>query len=369
MNDVQHRESTEFSSGTLRDTFLVGNAHVPQKAKFQVIDAHNHLWGDWRTVDRLIDSMDRVGVSAYCDLTANISLTWGEGNYELGPGDLDQFIERVVGPYPGRFFFFTAATFSQPVSCPLFSDADRFVAETLEMLHCHVEKGARGLKVLKELGLHYRDGEGNLIFIDDERLSPIWETAGELGIPVLTHQSDPCGFFEPISPANEHFSTLKKFPGWSFADPKYPRKDELIRHRDALLRNHPDTLFILPHVGNYAEDLGYVGRLLDENPNAYIDISARMDELGRQPYTARSFMIDYQDRILFGTDMPVSDKMYRSYFRFLETWDEGIVPPDYDGTFDRYRWRVCGLGLPDEVLEKIYYKNALTIIPGLKEKQ
>ncbi len=120
-------------------------------------------------------------------------------------------------------------------------------------------------------------------------------------------------------------------------------------------------------MGNFPANLSYVGRVLDENPNVYIDFSARMDELGRQPYSAREFFIRYQDRILFGTDMPVSAEMYRCYFRFLETFDEYFFAPDYDGTFDRHRWPIYGIGLPREVLAKIYYKNALKVIPGLKE--
>jgi len=222
---------------------------------------------------------------------------------------------------------------------------------------------------LKELGLVYRDPDGSLISCDDPRLFPVWEEAGRLGIPVLIHQADPAGFFEPVTPENEHYENLKKYHSWSFADPKYPRKTELLKRRDELVRQHPRTIFILPHFANYAENIQYVSDLLDENPNVYIDFSARIDELGRQPYSSREFFIRHQDRILFGTDMPAntdnSVEMYRTYFRFLETFDESFYSPDYDGTFEYARWPVCGIGLPVEVLKKIYHENIIKIIPSL----
>jgi uncharacterized protein len=239
-------------------------------------------------------------------------------------------------------------------------------------LNIHHQLGAKGLKILKELGLHYRDKEGKLINCDDQRLFPIWEEAGRLKMPVLIHQADPAGFFEPVTPENEHFESLKKYPSWSFADPKFPRKTELLKRRDSLVRQHPGTTFILPHFGNYAENIQYTSDLLDENPNVCIDFSARIDELGRQPYSSRDFFMKHQDRIIFGTDMPAniesSVEMYRTYFRFLETYDEAFYSPDYDGTFDRARWPICGIGLPGEVLRKIYYENILKIIPSLKSE-
>ncbi len=347
--------------------YLMREEHVPERAAFPVVDAHNHLWGDW-DVERLVEVMDAVGVVAYCDLTANVSVSWVQGGYSIGPGRIEEFFTNYAGPFPGRFYCFTTATFAAPADKPLFEDADRFVDETLELLDRHAGMGARGLKVLKELGLHYRDGEGKLIPVDDERLAPIWEAAGRLGIPVLMHQSDPVGFFEPPTPRNEHYDSLKKYPSWSFSDPKFPRKDELLNRRDNVVRRHRDTTFILPHVANFAENLSYVSQLLDENPNVYIDFSARIDELGRQPYTSRELFIKHQDRILFGTDMPASAPVYRCYFRFLETYDECFSPPDYDGTFGRHRWAICGIGLPREVLAKIYYKNALNVIPELKRE-
>jgi predicted TIM-barrel fold metal-dependent hydrolase len=349
-----------------RDCYLFREEHVPTKAAFPVVDAHNHLWAAWEKVDDVVRVMDEVGVVAYCDLTSNITVNWGEGGYVPGAGDIAQFRENCANRFPGRFYGFTAATFARPYDEPLFADATAFVEETIRILRDHVHRGARGLKILKELGLRYRDAGGELIFADDERLAPVWEEAGRLGIPVLIHQSDPYGFFQPATPDNEHYQTLKRYTDWAFEDPSYPRKMELLRRRDNLLRNHPGTTFMLPHVANFAENLGYVSRLLDDHPNAYTDFSARLDELGRQPYSAREFLIRYQDRVTFGTDMPPSLDVYRCHFRFLETFDEFFVPPDYDGTFGHYRWHIHGLGLPAETLEKIYYANALKLVPGLE---
>jgi predicted TIM-barrel fold metal-dependent hydrolase len=161
---------------------------------------------------------------------------------------------------------------------------------------------------------------------------------------------------------------MLKYPDWSFADTaRFPRFADLQRQYRNLIRRHPRTTFLLPHMANWPENLAYVAALLDECPNAYVDFSARLDELGRQPHSTREFLIRYQDRVYFGTDMPASCAMYRCTFRFLETYDEWFIPPDYDGTFDRYRWHICGIGLPPETLARIYYANALKLIPGLKE--
>jgi predicted TIM-barrel fold metal-dependent hydrolase len=350
--------------------YLVTNRTVIKKAAFPAIDAHNHLWGNWQ-VDRVIKTMDEAGVISYCDLTGNVRIEFSEGGYVISPGNISDFFENCSLKYPGRFYCFTMSNFARPANKPLFDDHKRFVEECIETMQSHVQQGAKGLKILKELGLHYRDSGGKLINCDDIRLAPIWEEAGRLNIPVLIHQADPAGFFEPVTPENEHYESLKKYPSWSFVDPKYPRKIELLKRRDELVRQHPNTTFILPHFGNYAENIPYVSKLLTENPNVYIDFSARIDELGRQPYSSREFFIKHQNKIIFGTDMPAniesSVDMYHAYFRFLETFDESFYSPDYDGTFDRARWPICGIGLPKEVLKKIYYENILKIIPSLKQ--
>jgi len=351
--------------------YLTKNETQITKAAFPVIDAHNHLWGNWQ-VDKVIKTMDEVGVISYCDLTGNVRIEFSGGGYIITPGNLADFTENCSNKYPGRFYCFTMADFARPVSEPLFVDHERFVSDFIETLNQHVKQGAKGLKVLKELGLHYRDGNGSLIHCNDTRLAPIFEEAAKLKIPVLIHQADPTGFFEPALPENEHYESLRKYPAWSFADPKFPRKSDLLKRRDDLVRQHPDTTFILPHFANNPENISYVSELLIENPNVYIDFSARIDELGRQPYSSRDFFIKHQDRIIFGTDMPAnigsSVEIYRTYFRFLETFDEAFYSPDYDGTFERARWPVCGIGLPKEVLRKIYFENIQKIVPSLREQ-
>jgi uncharacterized protein len=339
------------------------------KAAYPVIDAHNHLWGNWQ-MDRIVRTLDEVGVVQYCDLTANVKIEFSGGGYVIHPGSINDFIQYCAEKYPGRFYCFTMSGFASSVSQPLFTDHRQFIDEFINTLHAHVKLGAKGLKVLKELGLRYRDSSGNIIFCDDERLFPVWEEAAKLKIPVLIHQADPTGFFEPINPENEHFESLTKYPGWSFADSRFPRKQELLVKQENLIRKHRNTTFILPHFANMAENIAYVSRLMDENPNVYLDFSARIDELGRQPYTSRDFFIRYQDRIIFGADMPAdidsSADMYRTYFRFLETYDEGFYSPDYDGTFEQARWTISGIGLPKEVLKKVYHENIMRLIPSLK---
>lgn len=353
-----------------KKSYLIRKLTPIKRAAFPAIDAHNHLWGDWQ-VEKVIDTMNETGIVSYCDLTSNVHIEFSGGGYTITPGNISDFIENCTQKYPKQFYGFTMANFARPSNEPLFDDVTLFLDEFIHTLREHVAMGAKGLKVLKELGLHYKDSKGKLINVDDSRLDPIWQEAANLGIPVLIHQADPVGFFEPLTPENEHYDSLSKYPSWSFSDLKFPRKTDLIRRRDNLIKRHPNTIFILPHVANYAENLEYVSTLLDENPNIYIDFSARLDELGRQPYSTRKLFIKHQDRIIFGTDMPAniesSIDMYRCYIRFLETYDEAFYSPDYDGTFNRARWPICGIGLPPEVLEKIYYKNIIKIIPSLAE--
>ncbi len=353
-----------------RNCSLRRNEHIPERAMFPAIDAHNHLWGTFHP-QQIVKVMNAVGVVCFCNVTANAKIVFSDDGY-VEPTEIEEFFKKGVQQNPGKFYCFTMATFARSTHALLFEDPQIFVDQTIELLRKHVKMGARGLKILNDLGLKHRDASGRLIHVDDPNLWEIWAEAGRLGVPVLIHQADPSDFFEPVTPANEHYEVLKKYPDWSLAGPGFPKKEELLERCENLVKQHPDTTFILPHVASNPEDLGYVSKLLDNNANVYIDFSARLDELGRQPYTARGFFVKHQDRIIFGTDMPADTRysidMYRSYFRFLETFDESFYVPDYDGTFENSRWPICGIGLPENVLRKIYYKNILRIVPGLREE-
>lgn len=344
-------------------TMLVKRETIPETAKYPVIDSHNHLFGD-ADPGEMVKVMDKTGVRVFVNVTGNTKFTFIAKGYSVAPRSIDYFMEHYAAKYPDRFICFTMCDFANMADETLIKDT-HFADKVIRHLEEDIKKGARGLKVLKELGLRFRDRTGKIISVDDERLFPIWERAGELGIPVLIHTSDPAAFFHPVDRYNEHYLTLCTAPEWGFYGSFYS-KEELLRQRDRMIAAHSQTTFICAHVANYPENLGYVSAFLDTHQNAYVDLSARIDELGRQPYSARDFMIKYQDRILFGTDMPVKADVYRTYFRFLETDDEYFYYPDYVGRFGYSRWGIYGLSLPDDVLKKIYYKNACRIIPGLK---
>jgi predicted TIM-barrel fold metal-dependent hydrolase len=221
------------------------------------------------------------------------------------------------------------------------------------------EAGFRGVKIWKDLGLKLADVNGQLLRVNDERLDPFFEKAGEMHMPVMFHIGDPDAFFLPIDRFNERYEELAAHPDWSFYGSQYS-KDELLAQRDSIFKRHPKTTFVAAHLAEKSEDLAYVGKLLDDNPNLLVDIGARTAELGRQPYAAREFLIKYCDRIIFGTDLVPDEEMYRLHFRFLETADEYF---DYPSHASRQgRWQIYGVYLPDDVLQKIYRENAVKLL-------
>jgi len=326
---------------------LVGKHTNIEKPRFPVIDAHNHLGtpfgGDsaQRPVSELTGILDEAGVKVFVDLDGG----WGEDI-------LQRHLDTFKGAAPERFIHFGGVDWSRwPEKGNGFGD---WAAKRLRE---QVRWGAQGLKIWKGFGLNVRDPQGSLVPVDDTRLDSLWSTAAELGIPVLVHVADPVAFFDPLDRYNERWEELQANPDWHFPSPPYPSFMTIMAQLANLVTRHRDTLFIGAHVGCYAENLAWVSELLDRAPNFNVDISARIAELGRQPYTARRFFINYADRIVFGTDMGINLDTYRIYYRFLETDDE-YFSYDSDEIPGQGRWQIYGLNLPDEVLEKIYWTNA-----------
>jgi predicted TIM-barrel fold metal-dependent hydrolase len=330
---------------------LVTKTTLVAQPKFPVVDAHNHLGqpfgGGWdkKPLKALLDCLDEASITHYVDLDGG----WGE---EILYAHLKYFKEGA----PERFQIFGGVEWSKWESL-----GDAFPDWAAGRLRVQKAAGAQGLKIWKPFGLQVRDHQGQLVKVHDPRLSPLWETAGELGLPVLIHVADPVAFFDAVDETNERWEELGKHPDWAFTSPPFPPFMELLNGLKSLVSRHRSTTFIGAHVGCYGENLGWVGQMLDECPNFYIDISARLGELGRQPYTARKFFIQYQDRIVFGSDMGPDLDAYRLYYRFLETDDEyfNYNTSEVPG---QGRWYVCGLYLPDDVLEKVYRKNAMRVL-------
>ncbi len=327
---------------------LVTKATSILHPRFPVVDAHNHLGegfgGGWIHVpiSELIDTLDEANVRLYVDLDGG----WGEN---ILYQHLDYFKKAV----PERFMIFGGVDWDAWTE-----QGSHFGEWAAGRLRAQAARGAEGLKIWKTLGLRVRDHQGVLVKVDDPRLDPIWAAAAELRLPVVIHIADPVAFFQPLDQYNERWEELLDHPDWHFQSPPFPSFLETVEGFANVARRHPQTTFIGAHVGCYAENLDWVGRLLDECPNLFIDISARLGELGRQPYSARRFFIHYADRILFGTDASPSVEFYRLYYRFLETDDEyfNYNPDEVPG---QGRWYIYGLFLPEDVLEKVYYRNAL----------
>jgi predicted TIM-barrel fold metal-dependent hydrolase len=330
---------------------LVTKITQVEKPRFPVIDAHIHLGlpfgGLWRQqpLQHLLNAMDAANVRAVVDLDGG----WGE---DILDSHLKYFKEKA----PERFVHFGGVDWERWAE-----EGNSFGEKAAKRFREQVKRGAEGLKIWKPFGLHVKDQHGKLVKVDDERLAPLWESAGELNVPVLVHVADPVAFFDKVDNTNERWEELGHHEDWRFTSPPFPSFISIMEDFANLIRRHKNTTFTGAHVGCYAENLGWVGSLLDECPNFYVDISARLGELGRQPYTARKFFIKYMDRILFGTDADAKLETYQLHYRFLETDDE-YFNYNLSEVPSQGRWYVYGLYLPDDVLEKVYFKNAEKII-------
>lgn len=338
-----------------------------ERARFPVIDFHSHLsfTNTSGPVERASSRARREEILPVMDrknIRMMVNLTGGYG------AALEENLRYWQRPNPDRFIVFTEPWFKKIVE-PNYA---QFQAEQIERA---AKLGARGLKVLKTLGLYLRENvtTGKLVAIDDRRFDAMWEAAGAAKFPVAIHTSDPEAFFLPIDRYNERFEELNAHPDWSFYGKDFPSNRELHEARLRVVARHPKTQFVFLHVGD-AEDLRWVSEWLDRYPNVSVEIGARIGELGRQPRAARKFFDKYQDRILFGTDaiphgnetpqQVFGEQLYEIYYRFLETEDEYFdyaparVPP-------QGRWRIYGVGLPDQILRKVYHENAERLL-GLK---
>jgi predicted TIM-barrel fold metal-dependent hydrolase len=339
------------------------------KAKFPVIDFHTHISVAAKSKNNvgLVAERQYLGTPKECldvmdakNMRAMVNLT---GGYGKGLADTVNQYDRA---YPGRFY-----TFTEP-SYEFFKESNyaKLQGDATEQAH---KDGARGLKILKTLGLYLRENitSGKLVKIDDPRFDPMWEACGALNMPVAIHISDPIAFFTPIDGFNERFEELNNHPDWSFYGGDFPSNAELIEARNRVFARHPKTQFVTLHCGNFSENLQNVSENLDRFPNMHVDIAARIGELGRQPYTSKKFFDKYQDRILFATDATphgdefpqqvFNNKLYEIYYRFLETEDEYFdyapakIPP-------QGRWRIYGINLSDHILRKVYNENAARLL-------
>jgi predicted TIM-barrel fold metal-dependent hydrolase len=346
---------TDIRSLKLRDweprSMMVTKVTVVEKPMFPVIDVHNHLGGGKGIltpgrVKRYLKEMGEAGVRTVVNL---------DGGWDNG---LKETLAALDEAHPGRFLTFALINFEG-------IDDDDWSRRETKRLEESFKAGAKGLKFHKTLGLRYRYKSGKLMTVDDPKLDPIWELCATSKRPVMIHSADPAAFFTPLDRFNERWHELNEHPAWLFYGKQFPARQELLDQFHRVVARHPKTTFIGAHFGNNAEDLAGVARRLDQYPNLYIDIDARISELGRQPYSTRKFLIKYQDRVMFGTDTTPRREAFRIYYRFLETDDEY-----FDCAASHHRqgfWMIYGVFLPREVLQKIYYKNAERVLYGVKK--
>ncbi len=317
---------------------LVVPEHHPMHAKFPFIDVHMHQRD---RLDELVRDMDKLNMKV-------MVTSFVRGGY----GDrLKQTVDAMNKAYPGRFIVFGNIDYTG------IDDPD-YPQRAAAQVEQNFKDGARGLKVWKDLGLMLKDKDGKRVRVDDPRFDAVFEVCAKHNAPVLIHTADPKQFWEPMDKYNERWLDLKIHPNRG----RVPEAswDTVIDEQHHLFTKHPKTIFINAHLGWLGFDLSRLGQLLDRLPNVYVELAATIVELGRQPRMAHAFFTKYQDRVLFGKDTWRPDE-YSTYFRTLETAD------DYFSHERKYQgmWKIYGMGLSDEVLKKVYYKNALRILPGI----
>lgn len=321
---------------------LVVPEHITTKAKFPFVDVHNHQWGmETQNLDVLAAQMDKLNMAVM------VNLSGGNGSR------LKRSVSNIRGSQPKRFLVFANVDFNGV-------GRKGWIESAVQQLEDDVRNGASGLKIFKDLGLSVKDEKGLIVKVNDRRLDPIWQKCAELHIPVLIHTADPKAFWDSMDEHNERWLELATHPGRK-RGPNDPEPFEnMIAEQHELFKNNRNTTFIAAHFGWLAGDLGRLSKLLDQCPNVMVEFGAVISDIGRQPRTAATFFTTYQDRILFGKDSWVPEE-YATYFRVLETTDEYFP---YHKKYHAF-WRMYGLGLPDNILKKIYYKNTLRLFPRL----
>jgi len=351
LNSCLFCQEMDFESYNPQSTLVVPENPVT-RAKFPFVDIHSHQSNvNEQLVTRLVKEMDEINMATMVNLS-------GKGfSRNSADSDTQEYLNSMIrqfnGQAPGRFIVFTNLSFNG------FGDK-KWKEKAVAELETDVKNGANGLKIYKSLGLSIKDIHGDRVPINHPDLDAIWAKCGELGIPVLIHAADPAPFWEPMDGNNERWLELKLRPNRKRGIDNPAPFEQIIAEQHAIFRKHTNTTFINAHMGWMANDLAKAGRHLEEYPNVNFGIAAVIAELGRQPRAAKKFFIDYQDRILFGKDAYNKEEFY-TYFRVLETEDE------YFPYYKKYHayWRMYGLGLPVEVLKKVYYKNALRIVPNI----
>ena len=322
-------------------TLVVPGKDIEQ-AKFRFIDIHSHQRDmSVEKLARLLRDMEALNEGVM------VNLSGGSGE------SLKEKVLNIEKSFPNRFAVFANVDFEGVGTLD-------WGVKAAEQLEKDVKNGAKGLKIFKSLGLRYKDINGNRVAIDDVRLDPIWAKCGELGIPVLIHAADPKSFWDAMDSSNERWLELKTRPRRKRSATDPAPWEQIIQEQHNVFKKHPKTNFINAHMGWYANNLSKLGELMDDMPNMYVGIAAVIAELGRQPQNARAFFETYQDRILFGKDSWKPEE-FPTYFRVLESNDE------YFPYYKKYHafWSMYGLNLPDDILKKVYYKNALKLVPGL----
>jgi len=326
-----------------RSTVVAKATHVP-RAKFPIADVHTHRTSRLEGMAERIKQMDELNLRVLVDLSG--------GN----AAEVKTKVDALQGtPHKDRFRVFANVEWEG-------AGGAGWEQKVLADLRQAVKNGAIGLKIFKELGLRHKKADGTRLAIDDPALDPVWALAGELNIPVIIHTAEPQEFFAPLDTKNERWLELNLFPNRQSPPSIYPTFEQLMKERDSVFAKHPKTRFIGAHFNWYGNDLGRAARQLEAQPNVYLEVAAVLYEFGRQPHGAAQFFTKYQDRVLFGKDT-YEPSEYPYFFRVFETRDE---------YFDYYRpyhafWKLYGMGLSDEVLKKLYYKNALKVEPGLPQ--